>query len=64
MGQTARSAADGHVGHPLEVQPGLAAEVVRFFRDRDYPVLCLHDADQAGFDYLVWDLSNRIERYQ
>jgi len=35
------------------IAPSLADEVVRFFRERDYPVLCLHDADQAGFDYLL-----------
>jgi len=31
----------------------VADRLVTFFRQRDYPVLCLHDADQAGFDYLV-----------
>jgi len=35
------------------IAPGLARRVVAFFHQRDYPVLCLHDADQAGFDYLV-----------
>lgn len=35
------------------IAPALAGEVVRFFRQRDYPVLALYDADQAGFDYLL-----------
>ena len=35
------------------IAPELAGQVVAFFRQRDYPVLGLHDADQAGFDYLV-----------
>jgi Cof subfamily protein (haloacid dehalogenase superfamily) len=39
----------------------LADRLVSFFRERDYPVLCLHDADQAGFDYLVVRGGRNIE---
>ncbi|HSW47322.1 MAG TPA: HAD family hydrolase [Phycisphaerae bacterium] len=35
------------------IAPPLAERVVAFFREHDYPVLCLYDADQAGFDYLL-----------
>lgn len=50
--------------HRTPINADLAGRIVDFFRKRDYPVLCLHDADQAGFDYLLIRGRRHLDSYE